>query len=262
MPLEFIHTKNFNKCYKKHHHPMLAISALKKGKVRIVFDDREVLLLPGNLAVFNPYENHKTTNISKETEDYYTLYCDAEWCKSIQQKLFQNEFFLKLKPPIIQDQEYYKFFLLLFDSDKKEIYRFFKELFNDYCSIPESEEILGHKSKVLQKVKSYLKNTDYKTVTVASLARYAGVSPNYLMKLFKKEYGLSPHAYIINQKVYKSKKLLARNLPIAEVALELGFFDQSHFHKAFKSVYAVTPKEFQTNRQKVTFLQEKNALNR
>jgi len=60
----------------------------------------------------------------------------------------------------------------------------------------------------------------------------------------------TPHAYMLNQKIYKSKALLQNNISIAEVAIELGFFDQSHFHKAFKSVYALTPKEFLENSQK------------
>jgi len=55
---------------------------------------------------------------------------------------------------------------------------------------------------------------------------------------------------MLNQKIYKSKALLQNNISIAEVAIELGFFDQSHFHKAFKSVYALTPKEFLENSQK------------
>jgi len=246
MPIEFIHTKTHHNSYKKHHHPMFAISAIKKGKIHISYDDKEALLLPNTLAIFNPYENHKTTDIDKNSSDYYTLYCDLSWCENIQKELFDTEEFLELKPSIIEDKALFEIFLSLHGRlDMKEVSIFVKELFNRYCHIQSAKEVKNKESKALKKIKIYLQDADYKTVTVDSLSKHANINPNYLMKLFKKEYGLSPHAFIINQKIYKSKKLLEQNIPIAEVAIELGFFDQSHFHKAFKSVYSLTPKEFQ-----------------
>jgi AraC-like DNA-binding protein len=246
MSIEFIHTKTHSNAYKKHHHPMLAISTIKKGKIYIVYDDKEALLLPNTLAIFNPYENHKTTDIDENSSDYYTLYCDLPWCENIQKELYESEDFLELKPLIIEDKLLYETFLSLYDSlDEKEVSLFMRELFKRYCSVQSAKEVKDKKSKALKKIKLFLEDADYKTVTVDLLSQSANVNPNYLIKLFKKEYGLSPHAYIINQKIYKSKKLLEQNIPIAEVAIELGFFDQSHFHKAFKSVYAITPKEFQ-----------------
>ena len=225
---------------------MLTISTIKKGKIHIAYDDKEVLLLPNTLAIFNPYENHKTTNIDENSSDYYTLYCNLSWCENIQKELFTTEEFLELKPSIIEDKVLFETFLALHDNpDEKEVYIFMRELFERYCQVQSIKKIKDEKSKALKKIKLFLQDADYKTITVDSLAKSANVNPNYLIKLFKKEYGLSPHAYIINQKIYKSKRLLEQNIPIADIAIELGFFDQSHFHKAFKSVYALTPKEFQ-----------------
>jgi len=247
MSIEFIHTQIHHNSYKKHHHPMLAISAIKKGKIHITYDDKEALLLPNTLAVFNPYENHKTIDIDNDSSDYYTLYCDLSWCEFIQKKLYKSKEFLELKPSIIEDKLLYETFLSLYKRcDEKEVSIFMRGLFKEYCHIQSVDDIKQKESKALKKIKLFLRESNYKTVTVDLIAQSANISPNYLIKLFKKEYGLSPHAYIINQKVYRSKKLLEQNIPISEVALELGFYDQSHFHKAFKSVYALTPKEFQT----------------
>lgn len=228
---------------------MLAISTIKKGKIHIAYDDKEEILLPDSLAIFNPYENHKTTKMDEDSRDYYTLYCSLSWCENIQKELFETEVFLELMPTIIDDEILYKTFLSLHDiSDKNGVSLFMRELFKRYCYVQSPDEVIEKESKALKRIKAFLQyEADYKTVTVEILSQSANINPNYLSKLFKKEYGLSPHAYILNQKIYKSKKLLQQNIPIAEVAYELGFYDQSHFHKAFKSVYALTPKEFQTN---------------
>jgi AraC-like DNA-binding protein len=65
------------------------------------------------------------------------------------------------------------------------------------------------------------------------------------LRVFKKEYSLPIHAYILNQKVHKAKELLSQNIPIVDVAIESGFFDQSHLTKSFKQVFQVTPKQYQ-----------------
>jgi AraC-like DNA-binding protein len=61
--------------------------------------------------------------------------------------------------------------------------------------------------------------------------------------VFKKELGLTPHAFITNYKINQAKNLLSTNSlkSLSEVAIESGFYDQSHFSKAFKRVFAITP---------------------
>lgn len=44
-----------------------------------------------------------------------------------------------------------------------------------------------------------------------------------------------------------AKDLLKDGLSISQTALECGFFDQSHFHRNFKKIVAITPKEYQDN---------------
>jgi len=65
--------------------------------------------------------------------------------------------------------------------------------------------------------------------------------------VFKKEYGLSPHAYILNLKVNMAKDLLEdrnNNKNLSEIALESGFYDQSHLNRNFKKSFAITPKNY------------------
>ncbi len=237
--IEAKHTKKVYNCYKKHHHDTLAIATIKKGSIQIAFDYKEELLTPDSLVIFNPYENHKTTVIDADTSDYYILYFDLPWCLDIQ----QNKVFNPINQSIIKDISLQKSFFSLFNTqDEKEAHFFITTLFKDYSSEENSDK---KTHALLEDIKIIIENSDYETLSLGFLASKAHISQNHLIRIFKKEFGLSPHAYILNHKIHKAKQLLQEGYSIAEASVRAGFYDQSHFHKAFKSVFAITPKEFQ-----------------
>lgn len=82
-------------------------------------------------------------------------------------------------------------------------------------------------------------------LSVTELARAAGLSPYHLMRQFRRQIGLPIHAYQIQQRVEASKRLLASGLPVVEVALDVGFADQSHFSKRFKDLVGTSPAAYQ-----------------
>jgi AraC family transcriptional regulator len=78
------------------------------------------------------------------------------------------------------------------------------------------------------------------------LAAVAHLSPYHFARLFKNSTGLPPHQYVIARCVERAKELLRERdrPPLAEVATELGFADQSHFTRHFKRLVGVTPRQF------------------
>jgi AraC family transcriptional regulator len=79
------------------------------------------------------------------------------------------------------------------------------------------------------------------------LAAVAHLSPYHFARRFKNSTGLPPHQYVIARRVERAKELLRQRnpLPLAEVATEVGFSDQSHFTRHFKRLVGVTPRHFQ-----------------
>ena len=55
---------------------------------------------------------------------------------------------------------------------------------------------------------------------------------------------MTPHAYQLARRINKAKTLLRYGTDIASVAVDLGFTDQSHFHRNFKQIVAATPKQY------------------
>ncbi len=81
-------------------------------------------------------------------------------------------------------------------------------------------------------------------VTLEELSEAAGLSRYHLLRSFKACYGLPPHAYQIDQRIKRAKRRLRAQAPLLETALELGFADQAHFQRHFKSRMALTPRQY------------------
>lgn len=65
-----------------------------------------------------------------------------------------------------------------------------------------------------------------------------------VIRAFRKELGLTPHAFIIRQRIYRSLELLELGEPAAGIAVDLGFVDQSHFSRHFKRILGETPNRY------------------
>jgi len=77
--------------------------------------------------------------------------------------------------------------------------------------------------------------------TVAALARRAGMSRFQLTRAFRAETGMTPHAWLLDQRVNRARALLRAGAAPAEAAYRYGFADQAHFQRAFKARAAITP---------------------
>jgi AraC family transcriptional regulator len=79
-------------------------------------------------------------------------------------------------------------------------------------------------------------------IEVAELAGLVRLSPHYFSLVFRQAVGVSPHQYILQQRVAEARRLLsAGGMTLAELAFHLGFADQSHFSRAFRKVTGTTP---------------------
>lgn len=80
---------------------------------------------------------------------------------------------------------------------------------------------------------------------LALLAKQAGVSRSSLAETFRREFGISPHQFIIRQRIEYAKKYLhQQNRSVTEIAHELGFSGQSHFSTTFKRITGLVPTDY------------------
>ena len=80
------------------------------------------------------------------------------------------------------------------------------------------------------------------------LARESGMSPFALVRAFRAETGLPPHAYVNHLRVRLARRLLDGGVAPADVAAAAGFADQAHLTRHFKRVVGVPPRAYQRDR--------------
>jgi AraC-like DNA-binding protein len=73
------------------------------------------------------------------------------------------------------------------------------------------------------------------------LAREAGLSRHHLIRAFRREVGLTPHAYVLDVRVRRARERLKRGESPADVAAATGFADQAHLSRCFKARLGVGP---------------------
>jgi AraC family transcriptional regulator len=86
-------------------------------------------------------------------------------------------------------------------------------------------------------------------IGVAELAGLVNLSPHYFSMLFKHAFGVPPHQFVLQERITAAQRLLASGrMPICELAINLGFADQSHFSRAFRKVTGMTPRRYRSGR--------------
>lgn len=108
---------------------------------------------------------------------------------------------------------------------------------------PQIKEYLNGLSKgQLNLIIEYIQNHLDKDLGLKELAFLLHMSPHYFCYLFKQSMGMTPHQYVIKTRVDRAKELLLKGkYTIAQVALMVGFANQSHLNRHFKKLVGVTP---------------------
>ncbi|QYD72666.1 AraC family transcriptional regulator [Paraburkholderia edwinii] len=86
--------------------------------------------------------------------------------------------------------------------------------------------------------------------TLEHLADVANTSASQLVRLFRKSLGLTPMAYVSQRRIREAQRLLASSsMSVEQIAIHLGYSDQSHFTNRFRANTGVTPAVFRRERR-------------
>lgn len=100
----------------------------------------------------------------------------------------------------------------------------------------------GFSKRSLERATDYINDNLSQKLTLTEIAKAAYMSPHHFARSFKKDTGLSPHRYVIHQRVERAKALLAgTDLNLAEVARAVGFANHSHLSSHVRRLLGVSP---------------------
>ncbi len=97
-----------------------------------------------------------------------------------------------------------------------------------------------NKSKI-NKAKQFLSERLSEPISLSDLAAHIDWHPGYVVEAFKKTEGLTPHRYLLARRIIAAKNAIISGADFNEIALDCGFYDQSHMNRHFRQVLGITP---------------------
>jgi AraC-like DNA-binding protein len=94
------------------------------------------------------------------------------------------------------------------------------------------------------RLRSVLDDRVTEPVTLVEVARELQASPAHLIRTFGHQFGISPHRYLTGRRVERARALLLAGERPSDVAVAVGFHDQSHLSRHFKAMLGVPPGRF------------------
>jgi AraC family transcriptional regulator len=102
-----------------------------------------------------------------------------------------------------------------------------------------------HRDAQIDSLLDYIDSSLGEPLTLDGLAERAAVSRAHFVRRFRAATGVSPHRYLVLRRIEKAKLLLrGSSLPLADIALSVGFSSQSHFTQVFHLATGQTPSQF------------------
>lgn len=126
----------------------------------------------------------------------------------------------------------------LISDNQESAYLDAYEIINSmYLEQEELPETVGNVTELMQKEPE----KDWK---LDELAASVYINKYHMIRKFKETIGLTPHYFHIQNRIRKAQKLLRDGHSVADTAVEMGFYDQSHFDKTFHSIMGISPREY------------------
>ena len=99
----------------------------------------------------------------------------------------------------------------------------------------------------------FISHNFHNDISVEDIANFCNISRGYLSKILKKHTGQSPQQLLMNYRMSKAAQLLQlTDLSVGDIGKAVGYENQLHFSRAFKSIYNISPLNWRKNRKQNT----------
>lgn len=131
-------------------------------------------------------------------------------------------------------------------------------LFLDYLTQSAKSTKLVQSSKMsdyyIKEAINYIEQNFQNNITIEDIAAVCGINRSYFGKIFRNSIGRSPQEFLMNYRMVKATELLKlTSLSIAEIGSAVGYENQLHFSRAFKTIYGISPREWRNQHPTTPF---------
>jgi AraC-like DNA-binding protein/quercetin dioxygenase-like cupin family protein len=233
--------------YKPHFHPQFSFGAVISGNTHSICGGREHVLGQGDLILIEPHVVHSCNPIAEQPRSYHMLYLNEAWC-------LENVAALRNKPianggHVIRSAdmfaEYVEWVAALPDLSSSESTSKLRHLLTAAVESKHPASALGlERQPLAELIRQALLDSITAPVTLDELADRFQCRTETLIRVFRRAFHITPHAFLNNVRVEQAKQRLRKGEEIANVAADLGFSDQAQLHRTFVNYTASTPGQY------------------
>jgi AraC-like DNA-binding protein len=252
---ELLSARYSTQSFGRHSHDRYAIGVISGGIEKLFYRGNHYVGGAGNVVTITPGEIHDGLPGHDEGWMYRMLYIDPEW---VNRMVFQGRFpdchIHLFQTALSQSPDFARFFLYQHQLIEKSTLSLEREtiLLDLVTQLFERNgapivQVSAAEQNAVQRIKRKLEEEFNQHLSLEELAQLVSLDPLYLIRVFKKSVGVSPHSYQIQKRIAQVQKLLRTGSSLADASFTCGFFDQSHMTRAFKKVVGITPGSFRNS---------------
>ena len=252
--LELFRASFLNHTFPRHYHETYVIVVQESGTEEFFCRGSSRLAPVGSIGTINPGEVHTGRAVGGNPWVYRAIYPTISLVQQVAVQCGMKKGTLPYFPsPVVFDEPLVKDLLrmhrILETSDetleRQSIFiETLTQLIMRHATDAPTIKPVRAEPRAVKRAREYIEDHYRNNFSVTELARTVNLNPFYLIRAFRKNVGLPPHEYLTQVRVRRAMKSIAAGSPIAEVALETGFVDQSHLTHRFKRLVGITPKQF------------------
>lgn len=247
--LDLLHASFSRQVFSRHSHDCYALGVIEKGALAFRYLHRDHEAARGDINLVVPGECHDGHAAGSGGWTYRMFYLSVDLVRDAARELDRD--LPDFRTGVLQDKD------LARDIRQTHLCLSIPQA----CVLEKESRLLllltswihrhaeGGKSPVnpenepiaVRRCKEYLHAHQAETPQLTDLAKAAGLSPYHLLRVFARATGQTPHAYLTQLRVDRSKTLLSTSAPLADIACECGFADQSHLTRLFRRQFGLTP---------------------
>ena len=238
--------------FARHSHEELPVGVIESGALGFRYRGGEIAARRGMISIANPDDPHNGYALDGRGWSYRMFYLSPALVRSATEEICGKGITVPLfREGAIRDDRLasrlrtlHRMFESSHTSDigaEELLLGVLRDLIISHSTDRTADRKSGHERAMVSRVTEYIRANAARRITLGELSHLTGLSPFYLSRSFHDATGLPPSEYLTQIRVRRARTLLEGNSSLAQIALAVGFSDQSHFTRRFKSIEGITP---------------------
>jgi AraC-like DNA-binding protein len=227
--------------YPKHWHTTYGFGLIDRGAHRSASPVGAVDAYAGDIVCMNPGDVHDGRPLGTPSRRWYTIYIEPEVLETIAQQ--RDAAFTK---PAFADAPLRRAIASLLHRMEHGSALAFDEALTLACGLmlrdhSTARVVRDEPDADLARVRDRLADAPLDAPGLDELAALGGLNKFQLLRRFRKQFGVTPHDWLLQRRADRARGLIRDGLSLGEAAAASGFADQSHMTRVFVARYGFTP---------------------